>query len=370
MGIMKIVYCIDSLHNPGGMERVLTTKANYLAEEYDYDVHIALRYEDEAPFFALSPKVICHPLQARTNKEHRQSLEKLLNDLRPDITISMCGAEFSFLYRIHDGSKKIAEFHFTKYYLTYLVNGILHLPLRPLHRLKAWLIQKREERNATKYDKVVLLTEQDYHIWGEPKNMCYIHNPLSFRSNTVSPLTTKRIVAVGRLIAQKGFFYLIQAFSLVAKEFPDWQLSIYGEGQDYEMLNNMITANELERQVHILPSSKNIENVLITSSFFVFPSIYEGFGLVITEAMECGLPCIAFDCECGPKEIIRDGDTGFLVKSKDFYGLANKMRVLMQNGNLRTNMGQKAKNSVSSFYPENIMPQWNNLFNELTQQNT
>ena len=364
---MIVVYCINSLHLPGGMERVLSTKVNWLAQQRGYTIHIAMRNESQSPFFPLDSRVICHNLHAKSNKEHRKLLDALLTEVKPTITITMCGPELAFLYKINDGSKKIAEFHFTKYYLTYLVNGIEKLPLRPLHLLKAWYYQKREERFASKYENVVLLTKQDLNIWKNPSNMCYIHNPISFRSDIVSSLENKQIMAVGRFIAQKGFLLLLDAFSMISSKFYDWKLLIYGEGQDYNRLKDKIKKYHLEDQVSLLPPSQNIKKCFLNSSIFVFPSIYEGFGLVLTEAMECGLPCVAFDCECGPREIINDGENGFLVRNKNVSELAEKMSILISDERLRKFMGKNAKKCVSKFYPENIMPKWIDLFQKVAK---
>lgn len=362
---MKIVYCIESLYKSGGMERVLTTKANYLSEQYGHEVHIVTMGGEHQPYFPLSEKIICHNLSVISKKDYRKKLVQLLYSLRPHITISMYGPEFTFLYKIKDGSKKIVEFHFTKYYLTYLVRGIHTLRFRRLHLLKAWLLQKREALYASRYDKVVLLTQQDLQIWGNKPNMCYIYNPVSFYSEEVSHMTNKRIIAMGRYIAQKGFDLLIDAFAKIASKYPDWELCIFGEGQDAVFFQNKIKSYRLEKQIHLCPSTHDVKQELLASSIFVFPSRYEGFGLVLTEAMECGLPCIAFDCECGPREIISDRESGFLVKNGDISILAEKMDCLMQNPELRNIMGKKGKQRVEMFYAQNIMPKWQQLFTQI-----
>lgn len=364
---MKIVYCIDSLSNSAGMERVLTTKANYLSENYKYDVYIVTKKGKHKPFFELHDKIKVIYLNAKSNKEHKKKLSEALLKIKPNITISLYGPEASFLYKIKDGSKKIIEFHFSKYYLTHLVKGIKYLKFRRLHLLKAWYIQKKEEYLASKYDKVVLLTKQDLKLWGNKKNMTYIHNPLSFRSEKVSILENKRIIAVGRLIAQKGFDLLIESFNFVSQKYPDWTLDIYGEGQDYGLLNELILKYNLIGKVNIHLTVPNIKDKLLESSIFVFPSRYEGFGLVLTEAMECGLPCIAFDCECGPREIIKDGETGYLVKDYDIHTFANRIIELILDINKRKQFGCSAKKNVSDFYCENIMNVWNYLFHGITK---
>lgn len=362
---IKILYCIQSLCNSGGMERVLTTKANYLADHYGYEVHISEKCNEGKSFFNLSDKVICHDLKSRNNKTYRKNLSELLFDIQPNITISMYGSEFMFLYKIKDGSKKIVEFHFTRYYLTYLVNGIKKLKFRFLHKIKANLIQWLENKYASKYDKVILLTNKDLNIWGNKPNMCYIYNPISFHSKIVSNCQNKKIIAVGRYIAQKGFDRLIDAFALIAHNFPDWSLTIYGEGQDKQFLQNKIKSCNLTSQVTLQSPSKNIQEEYLSSSIFAFPSRYEGFGLVLTEAMECGLPCIAFDCDCGPSEIIINHETGYLINQNDINEFAIKLASLMRDLSRRKNMGQAGRNAVSRFYENNIMEQWDRLFKEL-----
>lgn len=363
---MKIVYCIDSLSNSAGMERVLTTKANYLSEHYKYDIYIVTKKGKHNPFFELYNKIKVLYLDAKSNRAYKNKLSELLFNIRPDITISLYGPEASFLYKIKDGSKKIIEFHFSKYYLTHLVKGIKYLKFRRLHLLKAWYIQKKEEYLALKYDKVVLLTKQDLELWGNKDNMTYIHNPLSFRSDKVSILENRRIIAVGRLIAQKGFDLLIESFNFVSQKYPDWTLDIYGEGQDYDLLNGLILKYNLMGKVNIHPPVPNIKDKLLESSIFVFPSRYEGFGLVLTEAMECGLPCVAFDCECGPREIIKDKESGFLVSDFDVNEFANKLICLIDDFGKRKHFGFSSNVIVKKFYSDYIMSIWNKLFLEIT----
>lgn len=362
---MKLLYCINSLQNSGGMERVLTTKVNYLAEHYDYKVDIALYSMDREPFFPLSQKVTLHNLDCKTKKEYRIRLEQLIMTNRPDITISLYGREYSFLYKIKDGSRKIVEFHFSKYYLTHLVRGIRHLKYRPLHYLKAWFLQKREEYYAHEYDKVVLLTRQDLNLWGNKPNMCFIPNPLSFRTDRTADLSQKRIIAAGRFIAQKGFDLLIDACGLIATDLRDWEINIYGEGQDEDLLKELIRKHRLEKQIVLHSSTAHIQDKMLESSIFVLSSRYEGFGLVLTEAMECGLPCIAFDCECGPGEIIIDRTTGILVSPIDANTLAQAITLLIDSETLRMKYGEKGKEKVACYYLENIMPKWKVLFENI-----
>ncbi len=362
---MKLLYCIGGLTNSGGLERVLSTKVNYLADSVGYEVHIVVGEREAQPFFSLSPLVNLHYCGDCSKREYQQKLEKIITTIKPHITISMGGREQSFLYKIKDGSAKVLEFHFTKNYLVHLVRGIRRMKFRWLHLLKAYYIQFCNEQHSRHYDHVVLLTRQDLELWGNRENMSYIPNPLSFRSDKKSDLSHKQIIAVGRLISQKGFDMLIEAFNNISPRFKDWNLSIWGSGQDSTLLYSMIDQYNLSSQVKINAPVDNISHQMLKSSIFVFPSRYEGFGLVLTEAMECGLPCVAFDCECGPREIIKDNQNGLLVKVGDIEALSNTLSSLMDSDTMRREMGLQSIDIVRNFYCVNIMPQWVELFNKL-----
>jgi glycosyltransferase involved in cell wall biosynthesis len=364
---MKIAYCISSLKNSGGTERVVTTKMNYLADVMKYEVHVIIKGVYEKSFFSLSDNLIIHYLDAQHNREYRKKTEDKLFEIRPAITISTGSAELGFLYKIKDGSKKIAEFHYSKNYLTHFVRKIAKLRFRKLHLLKVWLMERTGAYYMKKYDKVILLSEKDLRQWKNPKNMCYIHNPVSFRTNRVSSLENKQIIAVGSYISIKGFDLLIKAFHQISAEFPDWTLKIYGNGQDKALLKSLIFNYRLENQVILCNPVPHIETKMQKSSVFAFSSLHEGFGLVLTEAMECGLPCVAFDCNCGPSEIL-SVDSGFLVEPENIEQFAGSMKKLMEDINLRKQMGENARKEVVRFYPENIMQQWDDLFRQLTSE--
>ena len=199
-------------------------------------------------------------------------------------------------------------------------------------------------------------------LWGSPSNMVAIPNPLSFTSDKKSNYRNRKIVAMGRYIAQKGFDLLIEAFSKIASAHPEWCLEIYGEGQDKNNLQGMIEDYNLANQVSLLPPVKDVQSVMCSADFFVFPSRYEGFGLVLTEAMECGLPCVAFDCECGPSDIVEDGISGKLVAEGNVNALAESMSMLMGNLTLTSEMGYNARKCVKRFYLQHIMKRWEKIF--------
>lgn len=372
---MTIVYCIFSLALPGGMQRALTVKANYLAEVAGYSVHVVTRsVGPEQPHFALSSRIRVHHMGACDGRRavgrgdgrtYQKELTNLLYVIRPDITVSLYGEESRFLYKIGDGSKKILEFHFTRNHLVHLVKGLPHVRFRLLRLQYARLLQYLDVRCAAHYDRLVLLTEADRALWGNPANAVVIPNPLSFTCPVKSDLTNKRILSAGRLIATKGFDLLVEAYRLVAARHPDWKLTIFGEGQDKQFLLDKIYRYGLEDQVEILPPTPDIAGEMLQSAIYAAPSRYEGFGLVITEAMECGVPPVAFDCECGPREIIRDGVDGMLVEALNTDKLAEALLLLIESPELRSRLGRDARKSAGRFAEDTIMGHWETLFHSL-----
>lgn len=365
---MKIVYCIESLVNSGGTERVLTTKLNWLAGNSAVEVWVVTLEEEYSPFFALSNKVNRKmlPVSKGDRDGYKEHLGRVLCELKPDVTVHVAGMSDKVLPTLKDGSAKVMEFHYTKNFLVNFVRGMHRIRFRSLHLLKMRWLQWRLAQSAKKYDKLVGLTARDVTLWGDPKNMTYIYNPLSFRTVQKSTCKEKRIIAVGSFTPAKGMDQLLHAFGKIAHRHTDWVLDIYGSGQDHRLLLLLIEKYNLAGQVTIHEPCANIADKLLESSIYAFPSRSDGFGLVITEAMECGLPTVAMDCECGPREIVTL-QTGIVVPDKDIDAFAHALETLMDDEELRCRMGQAAQVEVARFYPENIMPQWLSLFESLVK---
>jgi glycosyltransferase involved in cell wall biosynthesis len=376
---MKIAYSIPSLFNAGGMERVLTIKANYLAEVSNYDVFIIITDgKQKKPYYELSPKI--HIVQLDINYDElygksllkrikgyffkqrmfKKKLKKALFDIKPDITISLLRREINFLSGIKDGSIKIGEIHFGRLnYREFRGDNFLG-PLKQMIK-KCWMLQLIH--NLKKLDCFVVLTYEDKERWPElKKNIVTIHNPLSFFPETVSDCCNHQAIAAGRYFQEKGFDLLINAWSIVTKKHPDWILKIYGDGALRSSLTEQIFSLGIENNCLLEPTVNNIIEKYCESSIFVFSSRNEGFGLVITEAMSCGLPAVSFACPSGPKDIIRDGEDGLLVSNGNVQEMAEKICYLIENETIRKEMGRKARIQVERFRVEKIMKQWEQLF--------
>ena len=374
----RIVYCTPALYFAGGMERVLTMKANYFAEHFGYDVTIILTDGKEKPiFYPLSDKVkvinldigfeelwTCSFLKKiffYLKKQHlyKKLLNRELMRIRPDITVSMLRREINFINDIQDGSKKIGEIHINR---ANFRNFEGNNALKNLFS-KFWMNSLLSK--LQRLDRFVVLTEKDKEAWVELKNVCVIPNPLSFTSTRRSTLSEKRIIAVGRYCHEKGYDLLLKAWVIVQNRTTDWRLEIFGEG-DRTQYEEMVDTLNLDRHRCILNGrSSKIQDEFLNSSLSVCSSKFEGFGLVITEAMACGLPVVSFDCPWGPRAIISDGEDGMLVENGNVDKLAEAIVLMIQDPEQRKAMADKAIENVQRFRIDQIAGQWKSLFESL-----
>ena len=196
-------------------------------------------------------------------------------------------------------------------------------------------------------------------------NVKVIPNPLSFQPTRTSSLTAKRIIAVGRYCHEKGYDDLLKAWSRIQNDCPDWELSIYGDG-DRTFYNSIIEKLGIDKKRCILNErTTDIESEYCNSSISVCSSRFEGFGLVIAEAMACGLPVVSFDCPWGPRSIITNEEDGILIENRNISELANGILRLIKDSETRTLMGKNARTNIQRFNIESISQQWVELFNSL-----
>lgn len=377
---LKIVYCTPALYMAGGVERVLTLKANYFAEHFGYDITIILTEGKDKPlFYPLSDRIkivnlnvnfeelwtcsFVKKVSVYLSKQRifKKRLTAELMRIRPDITVSLLRREINFINDIKDGGKKIGELHVNRANYRNFEEGDANF-IKNLFA-KFWMLSLVS--HLKQLDKFIVLTEEDKASWTELSNVEVIPDPLAFDVAEVSPLKAKRVIAVGRYVYQKGFDLLLQAWAKIEKQFPDWELAIYGMGDrsPYENLAQQLGINM--NRCHLNGSTQNIRKEYLESSLFVFSSRFEGFGMVLIEAMACGLPVVSFDCPCGPKDIVSHDEDGLLVPSGDIDKLANAMSQLMDSYELRHQMAKNAICNVRRFQIDEIADRWQLLFEDV-----
>lgn len=375
---MKIVYIYKSIASLSGMERILTDKMNYLVDQLGYDVYLVTYEQGKHPLsFSLSsriqhrdlgvifyskskyslPKRIWLYLMMR--RMFKRKLYKTVQNIDPDIivAISYDYPQLDIITNIPGKSKRILETHIAKEALLKSADFNSFL----LKKI-AWIYDYYMMRQVKKFDILVALTEQDKKKWENTLSTIVIPNVLTLYPQKKASLGNREIISVGRFDSQKGYDLLMLAWRIVIDKHPDWQMHIYGDGSCKTMLQNLIKKLQIESSFFLHEATPNIYEQYLRRSIYVMSSRYEGFGLVLIEAMSCGLPCISFDCPSGPSEIIRNGENGILVENENVNKLSEAICYLIEEEGVRRQMGLEARKSVLRYSKENIMKQWDALF--------
>ena len=373
---MKVVYTIAATYNSGGMERVLANKANWLVRN-GYEISILTTDQKaRSSFFKLDSRIKMYDLginyeenngKSFLNKlihypfkqwEHKKALKKTLAELKPDVVVSMFCNDASILPKIKDGSRKVLEIHFSRFKrLQYGRAGIW--------KIADELRSRNDLRVVSKFDRFVVLTQEDKGYWGDIDNIQVIPNARSFEMEQPAELETKKVIAVGRYCYQKALDKLISAWSIVCQEVEGWKLHLVGDGEDREQLMRLIEELGLTEKVVLGRAEIDMKSVYSNASILALSSRYEGLPMVLLEAQAAGLPVVSFECKCGPKDVLTDGVDGVLVKEGDVEGLAMGLLRLIKDSQLRKQMGAAAYKNSERFSEEKVMRQWVELFNDV-----
>lgn len=379
---MKIAYCLDSVSAMGGIERVTLSKANALADVEGNVVYLIVTRGWGIPVFPLHPRIQVINLDLKDRPctslirmfwnsclggiEHKKKITQVLDEIRPDIVVSTGMAE-KFLIRSLTLSYTpliIKEIHFNTDCRLVEAQGFLEKIIATIGHFKDYYYKMKS------IDQIVILTEEDkLRNWKGKDKVTIIPNPLT--NNTTLPpslLNEKRVIAAGRLVRQKNFESLIRSWKQVHALHPDWKLDIYGEGPLKSSLEKQINELNLRGIVRLQGKTNEMFKEMSESSLFVLSSIYEGFGLVLIEAMSCGLPVVSYACPCGPKDIIDEGKDGFLMPVNDEQTLADRVIRLIEDEELRRQMSKAALQKSEKYRMDKIIPMWMNLFEELLQE--
>ena len=356
---MRLTYVIPTL-GIGGAERALILLAEEFAS-WGWKVDVITFSAASEDFYTLSQAVARHGLDTsrelggnfvQRNKKRISLLKPLIASLKPDAVIAYMPMPSI---------------------LTTLACRSLGVPvicmeqIDPRQSADNFAIKRLRRLVYPKAQAVVLPAEQ-VRPWAEaflPKEMIHvIPNPVrTFAGNEPVrlPPPRKRLLAMGRMTSQKGFDLLLEAFSSLAPEFPDWTLTILGDGEDREKLEAQAKKLMLEDRIQMPGSVKEPEPILRGSDLYVLPSRFEGFPLALLEAMGCGLPCVAFDCPTGPGEIIDHGRTGLLVPSGDVDALAKALKSMMASPEKRAKLAAAAPEVYSDYNARSICERWKDL---------
>jgi glycosyltransferase involved in cell wall biosynthesis len=371
----KIFYFIGSLNLFGGTERVLINKANYFADILDYDITIICYSinSDELLHF-LSPKIKIIPISNLIPKPFFQikwvsfllliyKIKKIYRGLisknNPDFLIVLeKGFDDFIVSSMKTKAVRIRESHSSN-----AANGLIfQLTLKNIYK---FLVHRIYISRFDKYDAVVLLTHRDKVHRGNRMSHFVIPNIIDFNTNLRPKLNVKKAISVGRLDKFKNHRDLISIWAEIVKTYPDWILDIYGDGIEFNNLKDQICKLKLQNNVFLRGQVSNIQELYVNYSVFLFTSLAEGFGMVLVEAMQSGLPVISYNCDCGPSEIVNDNVDGFLISVGDKKMFQSKIDLLLSDQDLLHSMSNNAILNSNRFRANIISQQWVSLFDKL-----
>lgn len=370
---MRIVFHYNSLAQFGGVERVISDKMNYMAN-IGYDIYMLTTDQGEhTPPYQLDSRIHFIDLGIRFHTQYqysgfkriwvafqlemkyRKGLKFFIDNIKPDLIVGIAPMDLHAVIKYKKKIPLVVESHLMCDYTKF--NEKLSL-LILLHRIYL-------KRAYCRANMIVALTEGDANDWRKScKNVKVIPNIVHLNNtNNYCNISNKSVIFVGRLTTAKGIPYLISIWNLVQNRHPDWTLNIYGDGPDKQLLTGFIKSHHTNIIIH-KPSS-DIMTCYMNSSILVMTSFFESFGLVLPEAMSCGLPAIAFDCPYGPHDIIEDGVNGFLIECYNIEKFADSLCQLMNDNHLRENMSRQAIQSAQRYKAERVMPQWIELYESI-----
>ena len=369
---MKIFILFRSVANRGGTERTLIDKANFLAENghdvtfvtyeqrnhpYAYPLSASLKHVDlNCCFYTVYKYSLLRRIweKYKMKRKFKDSINAIVDKEKPDVLVATTYtyAFLKGLISVKPKVKIILESHIAAIQDTFSGGKIKRM------------LKMSYMKEFSKCDLLISLTERDASFWRQYiHNVLVIGNPLSFYSeqNEITKKEIGRIISVGRLHSQKRFDRLIDAFSIIAGRYPDWHVVIFGQGQDCKKLQDQIDMLGLHNQVILCGSTTNIQEEYLKSQFYVLSSDYEGFPLVIIEAMACGVPVVSVNCPYGPSEVITDGKSGLLAEM-NVKDLAEKMEWMILHEKERIEMGRLAHEEVSKYKKDVVMRKWENAY--------
>ncbi len=369
---MKIVYLYESFVFLGGVERILIDKMNLLSHEADYTIYALTYNQGNHPVSYELDSRVCHiDLAVNSHLRYRyrglkklwdglkrqyllyQRLKEQLAAIAPDVIVTTTSGNLAILNNLKGRIPLVVESH----------EGYDHIDALGLmtwyQRMKVYI----RYRQLHHCDVIVSLTENDAKKWRKRYSRVVVIPNLVHLNPTgrLSDVSQKRVIFVGRLNDQKGFPELMAVWRITHLRHPDWSLNLYGKGD-----NNQL--DEMTNGVNAYPPVSDVFVKFCESSILVVTSLWEPFGLVIPEAMSCGLPVISFEAD-GPNSIISDGEDGYIIRNRDIETFANRLCQLIENKEQRQEMGRKAVASSQSFSAEHILPLWKQLFESYKNSN-
>lgn len=360
---MRILYITPRITGEGGLVRVISIKANYLSNILGHEIHILTQYENTPLFYEFNKDVYLHNMVLRGAGlklfyTYKTKLKKKITTIKPDLIIVCDGLKGFFIpWVLALKIPIIFEVHGSIY------NRESELKSSLINAIKQKIVVVFKKIAARKFAKIILLSQESDKEWNL-KNSVIIPNPIWFSTKEISQLKSKRAIAVARHSYEKGIDRLLSIWQKVVLIHPEWILDIYGEWNDNLKYQKMAAALNIDSNVNFHQPVPNIIEKYQEATLCLMTSRFEGFPMVLLEAMNCGLPCIAFDCPCGPGAIIYNNKNGLLIENDNILKFSESVIQLIDDEERIKSMAKNAVLSVQKYNLDNIMKQWNALLIE------
>lgn len=372
----KITFLMLHL-NYGGIEKQVTTLANELSKEYEVEIISLYDILSGESFYQLDDKVkVKYIFNFGPNKD---KIKAALKKFKLITLIKQLCKALKILYTKYFGLGKIIKNLNTDILISSRIEFSKQIKRNDIITIsqehsfidnEKYIKKVRKSFKHIKY--LIVMTKgakEKYDEWLKNEKIkpevIVIPNIIKEnKSGKISNLNNRQIISVGRLEDVKDFYTLILVFSVIVKKYPNYILKIIGEGSMREKLEEQIKKCNLQKNVILTGrrTENEINNELIKSDVFVLTSKSESFSLVLCEAMNFGVPCIAFDVDVGPREIIQDGKNGFLIENRNVDLMIKKLDEILENIDKRKNMQVYARETSEKFYAKNVIERWYNLF--------
>lgn len=358
---MKIVFYISSMAPAGGIERVLSQHISFLSSQND----VVLITDDANPSFYELPGNVKHiSLNLDTELSLKTSKIKRIVKISATLVrnIKLLSAQFKAIkpdcvYTAHPLNLLKVVCSVRRFDRIFVTEHASITGYNIIYKKIALILYKRIKLLAVP----TTLDSDNYRNYGIENQ--YLPNPLPFYPERSADLSSKTVLNVGRFTDDKQHLLLLELWAQSTAVGKGWILKIVGKGENYEKIIAKIEELNLQGSVQLVTPTKNIIDEYMEASIFMFTSRAEGFGLVLAEAMACGVPCISFNCPSGPRDIINDGLDGFLINVGDTISYVKKLDLLLQDTELRKKLGDQAKKSIKKFSGEIVSEKLNRLVN-------
>jgi len=356
MTLGNLLIYIDSMAPAGGIERVVSKHIAFFAKTHNVKL---MTKDTKESFYDLPQNIEISSLNIDSSLNMYSKVQRIFQTLKQLLItrkkLKVYKDNYDLFYVTH--IRNLLELYLAGVDMKKVIvteHGSYYGYNNVYKKLKLWLYPK------CKY--VVSPTSMDYEIYKSQNcNASYIPNPLSFFDDRFSTLNQKTVINIGRLTRDKRQDLLLNIWKIISVNHPDWKLQLIGKGELKEQLEKMIKEYNLQNSVEIIDPIKNVEDLFLNSSIFAFTSKYEGFGMVLAEAMAYGVPCISFDISSGPRDIIENNIDGFLIEDNNIEDYICKLDFMIINYEKRKEMGKNAKQNIQKFLDTKIEEKWNQL---------